>query len=76
MSTNLYRQMRELLPEPPLLVATVAAVNGDETSVVEYPGGSQQRVRGSGYSVAAQVFVRNGVIESAAPALTAVTIEV
>lgn len=75
-STNLYRALREILPEAPLLVATVVAINTDSTSTVEYPGGSQQRVRGTGVAAGLPVFVRNGVIEGAAPELTAVTIEV
>ena len=75
--TNLYRALRDLLPEPALLVAAVVAIQADEgTSTVEYPDGGQQRVRGIGSTIASQVFVRNGVIEGAAPALTASTIEV
>lgn len=76
-STNLYRALRELLPDAPLLVATVITVNAPEgTSTVQYPGGNQQRVRGTSEAPASQVFVRNGIIEGAAPALTALTIEV
>ena len=75
--TNLYRALRELLPEAPLLVASVISVQTSEgTSTVEYPGGNQQRVRGTGAAVSSQVFVRNGIVENAAPALTALTIEV
>ncbi len=75
--TNLYRALRELLPESPLLVATVISVQvAAGTSTVQYPGGNQQRVRGTGAAVSSQVFVRNGILENAAPALTALTIEV
>lgn len=77
MSTNLYRALRELLPEAPLQVATVAEVHtatGDST--ITWPGGSQQRVRGTDVAAGGLVFVRNGVIEGAAPALTLETIEV
>jgi hypothetical protein len=75
--TNLYRALRELLPEAPLLVATVISVQTSTgTSTVEYPGGNQQRVRGTGAAVTSQVFVRDGVIEGAAPSLTNLTIEV
>ena len=77
MTTNLFLALTELLPDPPLLVATVTAVQVSEgTSTVQYPGGNQQRVRGTGAAVASQVFVRNGIIEGAAPALTPLTIEV
>ena len=75
--TNLFIALRELLPDPPLLVATVTAVQVSEgTSTVQYPGGNQQRVRGTGYGAGGQVFVRNGIIEGAAPALATLTIEV
>lgn len=74
--SNLYRALRELLPEASLLVATVVAINPDSTSTVQYPGGNTQRVRGTVAAVASQVFIRNGVIEGPAPALTALTIEV
>lgn len=75
MTTNLYRQLRELLPEPALTVATVAATHSDGTVTVTYPGGSQQRVRGEG-AVGTKVFVRAGVVEGEAPGLPSVTIEV
>lgn len=75
--SNLYRALLELLPESPLLVATVVSVQYSEgVSTVEYPGGNQQRVRGTSAAVASQVFVRDGVIEGAAPALSSMTIEV
>ena len=74
--SNLYRALRELLPESPLLVASVVAVNSDATITVRYPGGSEQRVRGTSAAAGSQVFVRNGIIEGSAPALTALTIEV
>ena len=77
MSTNLYRALRELLPEPVLLVATVVSVDTDAgTSVVAIPGGLQQTVRGTGVEADLKAFVRNGVIEGAAPALAYVEIEV
>jgi hypothetical protein len=75
--SNLYRALLELLPQTPLLVATVISVSpSNGTSVIEYPGGDQQTVRGIDVSTGNQVFVRNGVIEGAAPSLSAVTIEV
>lgn len=75
--TNLYVALLELLPAAPLLVATVISVQTSEgTSTVQYPGGNQQRVRGTSAAASSQVFVRNGIIEGPAPALTALTIEV
>ena len=75
MSLNLYRQLRELLPEPALTVATVAATHTDGTVTVTYPGGAQQRVRGTA-TVGQNVFVRAGQVEGQAPNLDSVTIEV
>ena len=74
--SNLHRALRELLPEAPLLVASVVAINADNTVTVTFPGGTRQRVRGRDATVGGNVFVRSGVIEGAAPALTALTIEV
>lgn len=73
--TNLYRALRELLPEPTLQVATVTAEHADGTVTVQHPGGGTQRVRGEA-TVGAQVFVRAGVVEGIAPALTLLTIDV
>ena len=77
MSTNLYRALLELMPSDPLQVATVASVNAaNGTSVVTWPGGAVQTVRGTSVGVGAKAFVRAGVIEGAAPSLTAEVIEV
>lgn len=72
--SNLFRELKALLPEPALTVATVAATHADGTCTVSYPGGSQQRVRGAG-TVGGRVFVRAGQVEGNAPNLTAVTID-
>jgi len=75
--TNIFRALRDLLPEQPRLVATVAAVHattGDST--ITWPEGSQQRVLGTSVAAGRKAFVRGGVIECEAPALTLETIEV
>lgn len=74
--TNLHRRLAELLPQPALLIAEVLAVNADNTSTVEFPDGSQQRVRGTSVAVGQPAFVRNGVVEGLAPARVATTIEI
>lgn len=77
MSTNLYRALRELLPESPLQVATVTAVHTAEgASTITWPGGSVQRVRGVSVAAGLNAFVRDGVIEGAAPSLPLEVIEV
>lgn len=74
---NLYRALRELLPDSPLQVATVASVNlSAGTSTVTWPGGAQQVVRGASVAVSGKAFVRDGVIEGPAPDLDFLTIEV
>lgn len=71
---NIYRQFLDLLPQRPLQVATVIAASGDACTV-QLPGGGLLQVRGAG-AVDDQVFVRDGLIEGAAPALPVVVIEI
>lgn len=76
-TANLYRALLEILPDAPLQVATVAVVHaGTGESTITWPGGAQQRVRGTSVPAGSQAFVRNGVIEGVAPSLTFVVIEV
>jgi hypothetical protein len=71
---NLYRQFRELVPEPALQVGTVIDVgNGGVT--VRFPGGGQLKARGEA-QINQRVFVRNGLIESIAPNLTPEIIDI
>lgn len=72
--TNVYRQFLDLLPQRPLQVATVTAVSG-ETCTVELPGGGVLQVRGDA-AVSDRVFVRDGLIEGLAPALTVAAIDI
>jgi hypothetical protein len=76
MTTNAFRQLLDLLPQTPLTIATVVSQHADVTCTVDYPGGSQVRVRGDGFATSSKVFVRDGVIEGLAPSLTAITVEV
>jgi len=71
---NPYRVFQELFPDAPLQVGTVAAVDGDMATVI-LPGGGVLQGRGSA-TVGQQVFIRDGVIEGEAPALTIVSIDV
>lgn len=74
-TANTWARWRRLLPDPPLLVATVSAAHADGTSTVAYPGAGTQRVRGSA-EVGQRVWVRGGAIEGEAPEMEAVEIEV
>lgn len=74
MSRNLFVAFRALLPSTPLEVGTVTAVDGAVVTV-ELPGGGVLQARGAA-AVDDRVFVRNGVIEGPAPALSVETIDV
>ena len=74
--SNLYRSLRELLPQPALLIAEVLEVHADNTSTVEFPDATRQRVRGATVAVGQPAFVRDGIIEGLAPARIATTIEI
>ena len=67
MSTNPFVLLKKLLPDPPLQIGTVAAID-DGTATIMLPGGGTVQGRGSA-TVGQTVFVRNGVIEGPAPAL-------
>lgn len=74
MTTNLFAQFKRVLPAQPLLVGE-AISSGSGAVVVELPGGGRITVRGEA-TPGGRVFVRNGTIEGAAPALTLVLIDV
>ena len=73
--SNLFRALKELLPAPPLQIATVISIGADNTSVVEFFGGSRLTVLGASVGVGQPAFVRNGVIEGVAPDRAVITIE-
>ena len=73
-TTNLWKRLKQLLPEPPLLVGVVDSVSA-YGAVVELPDGSLVAVRGDA-TIGQQVFIRNGLIEGPAPSLPVVLIEI
>jgi hypothetical protein len=74
---NLYRRLRELQPEQPLLTGTVLSAPGDGTARVQATSGGIFVARNP-LNVAAgkDVFYRDSTITGEAPALTYVLIEV
>jgi hypothetical protein len=64
---NPYKALLRLLPNPPLQVGTVLALNNG-VATIELPGGGHAQARGEA-AVGARVFFRNGAIEGEAPAL-------
>lgn len=71
---NLYQQFRSLLPASPLQVGRVIAIKTGVVTV-QLPGQSLLNVRGEA-KLDQMVFVRNTVIESVAPNLPVVEIEI
>lgn len=74
MTTNLWRRLKDLLPDEPLLIGEVVAIN-TYGATVQLPDGSIASVRGDA-QVGQNVFVRKGLIEGVAPVLGVVEIEV
>ena len=71
---NLFKQFLDLLPPRPLEVGTVQSIYSG-IATIELPGGGVLQVRGDA-AVSDRVFVRDGLIESQAPSLPIVVIEV
>lgn len=71
---NVYQTFLDLLPARPLQVGTVTQVAGD-LATVQLPGGGIVQARGQA-SAGQRVFVRDGVIEGAAPDLPIEVIEI
>lgn len=74
MITNLWKRLRQLLPEAPLLVGEVVAVTS-YGATIELPDGALIKARGVA-TVGEKVFVRDGRIEGTAPDLPVVLIEI
>jgi len=72
---NLWRQFKDLLPEAPLLIGTVAMRHADGTATVTLLDGGQLRVSGAGADDS-RVFVRDGRIAGVAPELPWTDIEI
>ncbi len=74
MITNPFVLLKQLIPDAPLLVATVVDV-GTYGVTVEFPDGAMMRVRGVG-TTGQRVFVRAGAVEGPAPTLPFIEIDV
>lgn len=71
---NPYAEFKKLLPISPLLVGVVSAIDGTE-ALITLPDGSTLRARGQA-TQGQSVFVRGGLIEGEAPALSLIEIEI
>jgi len=74
MLSNAFTAFRRLIPNAPLEVGNVVAVAGD-VATIELPGGGRVNARGVA-TIGDRVFVRDGVIEGAAPTLSYIAAEV
>ncbi|MER2546467.1 MAG: hypothetical protein ABTS16_24050 [Candidatus Accumulibacter phosphatis] len=70
--SNLLSDFLSLLPGDPLLVGEVSSI-ADEIRIVTLPDGSTITAKGVA-AVGQRVFIRGGVIDGIAPALTVVEI--
>lgn len=74
---GVWKKFVDLLPKTPRYIGTVLAVTSPGRYSVQLVGGGLLQVIGSTeYQVADRVFVADKKIESKAPALTSITIEV
>lgn len=76
-STNIYRRLRELLPDAPILTGEITALGLDKDAQVTLPGGGVITVRGAaGYILGNRVYVQNAAILSTAADLPYELIEI
>lgn len=73
-TTNIWKRLKQLLPDAPLLSGQIIAVY-TYGALVELPDGSRVAVRGAGV-LNDFVFIRDGLIEGPAPAMIATVIEI
>lgn len=77
MTTALYTRLLRLLPDQPVLTATVYALHGDGTATVTLLGGADLRVRNPlSAGVGSTVYVQGDAVIGDAPSLTPVLIEI
>lgn len=76
MAENIFKRFQALIPSTPLLVGTITAVDANGSCRVDMPGGGSAVVIGTGYMVGQQVFIKDRIIQGAAPSLTFHELEV
>jgi len=76
MGTNLWAKFKRLLPDNPLIIVSVAAVNTDGTSTVVTAGGGTMRVLGNSVAAGKKAYIRAGAVVSEAPDLPYYELEV
>lgn len=71
---NIFKEFADIFPAAPLQVGTVTGTDG-AVATIELPGGGVLRARGDA-PLGQRVFVRDGLIEGAAPSLPIVTFDI
>ncbi len=72
--SNVYASFLRLIPNPPLQIGQVIAVDGG-VATIALPGGGRDKARGEA-TVGQRVFFRAGAIEGPAPDLPFVSITI
>ena len=76
-TTNLFKRLRQLLPDAPVLTGTVDELHDDGTATVQLPGTGRLRVRNPLASeLGASVYVQDQAITGPAPQLPYTRIEI
>lgn len=76
MSTNLYKILRDLIPQSPLLIGEVKSISGG-VATIDIRGGGVGKARCSDtIKPSDNVFFRDGVIEAKTPNLPLSVIEI
>lgn len=78
MTTNLYKRLKALLPDDPVMTGKISAVFADGTALVALEGAAGLlRVRNPlGKANSSRVYVRGGEVTGSAPEMAYVLIEV
>jgi hypothetical protein len=73
---NLWATFQKILPNDPLRIGEVTAINSDGTSRITLSGGGKITARGTNVAVGSMAYVRGDLIEGEAPNLTVVEAEI
>lgn len=74
MYVNAFQQFLALLPSEPLLIGTIVSTSGGMHGISLLGGGTTLVPADDGFTIGSKVFVRGGMIQSAAPTLTEIEI--
>ena len=73
---NPWLQFYDLVNPSRLVVALIVQHEDNGTSLIEFPNGTRTYARGQTVAIGDYAFVRGGVVEGPAPAISPITLEV